>query len=66
MDNNITQMPPKFSEIAAAVANIRKDLDSMIEMQGYIAKMRRASFDEHVKQGFSPEQALVLCMKMTI
>lgn len=62
--DNITQLPPKFSELAAAVANIRKDLAAMIEMQTYIAQMRKASFDAHIKQGFTPEHALVLCAKV--
>lgn len=61
---SITQPPPKFSELAAAVANIRKDIAAMIEMQTYIAQMRKASFDAHVKEGFTPEQALVLCAKV--
>jgi hypothetical protein len=64
--NNVTPIPSKFSELHAAVANIRKDIGAMIEMQTYIAQMRRASFDAHIKEGFTPEQAIILCAKVTI
>jgi len=64
--DNVTHIPSKFSELHAAVANIRKDIGAMIEMQTYIAQMRRASFDAHIKEGFTPEQAIILCAKVTI
>lgn len=66
MSDKITALPDKFSALAAAVAAIRKDLPAMLEMQVYIAQMRKASYDAHIAQGFTHEQALALCVSTRI
>ena len=34
------------------------------QMDKVLAEVRKASYDAHIKQGFTPEQALELCKKI--
>lgn len=58
---NIVDLPQKKDDLKAAVDAMKRSLPAFIEMQSLIAQMRKASYDAHIKQGFTPEQALVLC-----
>lgn len=63
---NITELKPNPTDIAKAVSAFRRDIVLMCELQSYLAQMRKASYDAHIKEGFSPEQAILLCMKSTV
>ncbi|URA06942.1 hypothetical protein Pfeifenkraut_BL30045 [Xanthomonas phage Pfeifenkraut] len=60
MDNNIRQIPTKPDEFAAAIEGMKRNLDNFVEHAKVVAAIKRAYFDELVKQGFTPEQALEL------
>ena len=41
----------------------KRDLPALIEYADSFAEIRKASFDAHIRHGFSNEQALELCKK---
>ncbi|MHA1835984.1 MAG: hypothetical protein ACTSYQ_03550 [Candidatus Odinarchaeia archaeon] len=45
---------------------MKRDYDAIVEQAKIVAKIRKASFDAHIKEGFTPGQALRLCQSMTI
>lgn len=61
---NVVELPQK-DDCRAAIENLRRDMANQIELQRLIAEIRAASYVAHMEQGFTPEQALVLCMKVT-
>lgn len=56
----------KKIDLDESLAELRRNLEQMIELQTFIAEVRWHSYHEHIKAGFSPEQALVLCQKMLL
>lgn len=64
MNENITLLASKKpDEQRAAIERLKREMGNMIEAAAVIAKIRRISFEAYVKEGFTPEQALALCMK---
>lgn len=57
---------PEKVEHSAELESIKRNFDSMIECQPLIARLRRASYEAHLKQGFTEDQALELCMQLKI
>lgn len=51
----------KGSEIDAAFEEAKRDLPKYMERALFIAETRKISYDAHIEQGFTPEQALYLC-----
>ena len=51
---------------AAAMDSVNRNFSQIIEQAALLARIRRAHFDASIKQGFTPEQALVLCMKPSL
>jgi len=56
----------KPDEMKAAVEQLKRSLPMMVEHARIVAQMRWASFQAHLDQGFTPEQALELCKTLTI
>jgi len=56
----------KSNERLAAVEAMRRDYNAIVEQVKIVAKIRKASFDAHIEEGFTPGQALRLCQSMTI
>ena len=52
--------------MASAITALKRELPEIIEHTATIAKIRKASYDAHIAQGFSPEQALELCKTITL
>lgn len=61
--DNVIGLPSKKDDQAVALAELRKNLKFMIEMQPMMAYLRKASYDAHIKEGFTPEQALIIAIK---
>lgn len=62
MADKITEIPNKErDEMQAAVENLKRNLPIFLEHVWLIAQIRKASYDALIEQGFTPEQALVLC-----
>lgn len=40
-------------------------IETLIETAPELARLRRKLYDAHIKEGFSPEEALILCQKVT-
>ena len=49
------------SKMGAAIEGLRRELPEIIRNIEIIAEIRKASYDAHIKKGFTPEQALDLC-----
>lgn len=53
----------KQESMREALLNLRRNLQEMLEFQTVIAEVRWHSYNEHIKAGFTPEQALLLCQR---
>lgn len=53
------------AQTAAAAEQLIATLPILTRACDEIARFRKASYDAHIKAGFTPEQALVLCQKIT-
>jgi hypothetical protein len=50
----------------AAIEAMKRDYEAIVEQAKIVAKIRKASYDAHIEEGFSPAQALRLCMTMSV
>lgn len=61
---SVVEMPrPETDELVLAVVKMRRSLLPCIESAVMTAKIRKAAYDASIAEGFSPEQALILCQK---
>lgn len=66
-DSNIVNLTDiKHDDIKARRAKLEKDISDMIAMIETISRLRWASYQSHIQKGFSKEEALVLCTKLTL
>jgi len=64
MSNNITAIPGvEQDKNIAMLENLKRNMEAIIETNKLIAKIRRASYEAYVSAGFTPDQALQLCIK---
>lgn len=54
------------NELKASQAKMERELPQLIAHVELAAKLRWASYKAHIDQGFSKEEALVLCQKLTM
>ena len=47
--------------LKAGVELMKRNLSTYREHVAVMAKIRKASYDAHIEQGFTPQQALELC-----
>jgi len=52
------------NEDLAAIENLKRNFPAVVEHVKIFAKMRKASYDAHIKEGFTKDQALELCKKL--
>lgn len=48
-------------EMREGIEGMNRNLPAFLEYAVVTAKIRKASYDAHIEQGFTPEQALELC-----
>jgi len=53
-------------EMRASLEQLKRGLSVFTEYAVIVAEVRKASYDAHIKQGFTPVQALELCKSMGI
>lgn len=53
-------------EMIAAIEALKRQLPAIKEQAVLVAEIRKASFDAHIEKGFTPEQALQLCITMQL
>lgn len=59
---NVISLPEK-DDFVAAVEQIKRNKAAHIDIQSVLAEVRKASYEAHLAQGFTPEQSLILCQK---
>lgn len=58
------KQPSQFEMMQQALAALIALSPVWVDYQNELAKLRRQSYDAHVKAGFSEAEALVLCQTM--
>ena len=53
-------------KMRAAVEEMKRSLPTWLEHAELTAKIRRASYDAHIKEGFTPAEALELCKSLLL
>jgi hypothetical protein len=53
-------------EMLAAISLLKRHLPAIKERAVIMAEIRKASFDAYIDKGFTPEQALQLCISMEL
>ncbi len=66
MDDKVTEIPTKPNELRAALEEMKRAEDVYLEMAGMTARIRRTHYLAYIEEGFTKEEALVLCQKMTL
>lgn len=67
MSDKIRLLPQREAdEAVAAVEALKRELPTLMEHAKSIAKLRRAAYLAHIDEGFTPQEALVLCQQMSI
>lgn len=61
----IVDLPAK-DDMRAVVDGLRRMLPALLENAELIAQIRRANYDALIAEGFTPDQALILCTKSTL
>lgn len=61
MGDNIKKVDFKSDEASAALEILKREIGTMVEYQALLAQVHKASYDAHIAQGFTEEQALELC-----
>ena len=56
--------PP--DEMRGMLENLKRTLPIWKEQAAVLAEIRKASYDAHIAQGFTPEQAIDLCRSMLL
>ena len=65
MDDKIkvVDLPKSPDKIAANVEWAERNMEMLVRSAQSLAKVRRANYLAYINEGFSPEQALELCVK---
>lgn len=58
---NITELKTPADPAKANLEKLRRDLPTILASLAIVAQVHKAAYDAHIKAGFTPEQALVLC-----
>jgi hypothetical protein len=60
-NGKLTQIPNvEKDKLIAQMENLKRNMPTLIEMQGHLAKIKYASFVAYVDAGFTADQALQL------
>lgn len=55
---------PERNEMRAAVEEMRRNIQEIIDYSKLMAKVRKAHFDSLMEAGFTEDQAIKLCEKV--
>lgn len=66
MKDKLTVIGGDKNEMRAALEQMKRSLPIYREHAVTLAKIRKASFDAHIAEGFTPAQALELCKSMML
>lgn len=53
-------------ELKASIEMLKRNMDTWLDWGKQLARIRRAHYDAYILEGFTPEQALILCQKMIL
>ena len=62
----MTQLPTAYDEAQAEMESMKRAISAMLYVAPEIAAMKKKMYDEYLKVGFTKEEALALCQKMTL
>lgn len=64
-DSNLTHIPTAHDKMIGDAEAFRRAIGALIVAAPEIAAFRKRMFDEHLKAGFTADQAIILCQKLT-
>lgn len=65
-NKDLVRVPTAQDKLRGEVEAIKRLLPVLSEAAPEIAQMRKRMFDEYLKVGFTPDQALQLCKTLTL
>ncbi len=60
---NIVDLP-ETNKLESALATFKTNFKYLVEYQQLLAQLRKSSYDAHIEQGFTAEEALELCKQV--
>lgn len=60
---HVVDLPKKADDGVAYLEELRRKMPTVLDGLDLLAKMRRASYEALLREGFTPEQALYLCWR---
>ena len=64
MNDNIIHIPTEPNKLAGAVEELKRNLQHLLEYQEISAKIKFKQYQSLVAEGFTADQALILCRGM--
>lgn len=61
MDKSSVINFPNNDELKASNEALKRNMPALIEYSVIVASLRKAAYENYIKEGFTPEQALYLC-----
>lgn len=65
-DTHVVPMPTKPDEVQVAIESMKRALPVYLELASINARIRSAHYKAYLAEGFSEEQALILCQSTTL
>jgi hypothetical protein len=63
--DNVRVLPERRpDEVLAGLERLKRNLPAIMECMPILAKARRAAYEAYREEGFTEEQALILCQKV--
>lgn len=63
---DIYTIPTKPDDVQAAIESMKRALPVYLELASINARIRSAHYKAYLAEGFSEEQALILCQSITL
>lgn len=61
MTVNVISLDLSKNELKAGLEALKRDMNDYIEAISLTSHLRKAKYDAHIQEGFTPDQALEIC-----